>query len=80
MDGDGQLEMIIKRINTTDDDDLYLASNTTEYSIFDVYDVNWQTGAATRMWWIDLGPNMVSGSNTEQNIYFDYVCGISAGT
>ncbi len=68
LDGDGQLEMIIKRINTTDDDDLYLASNTTEYSIFDVYDVNWQTGAATRMWWIDLGPNMVSGSNTEQNI------------
>ncbi len=68
LDGDGQLEMIIKRINTEDDANLYLASNTTEYSIFDVYDINWQTGVATRMWWIDLGPNMVSGSNTEQNI------------
>ena len=68
LDGDGQLEMIIKRLNTTDANDLFPVSNTTEFDIIEAYDINWQTGAATRLWWIDVGPNMVSGGSHELNI------------
>ena len=76
LDGDGELEIIIKRVNTfdagTDDGnggtkDMY-AYDSREFSVFDAYDVNWQTGAATLMWRIDCGPNMVSLSSTELNL------------
>ena len=81
LDGDGELEMIIKRLNTydasTDDGnggtkDLY-AANSTQFVVLDAYDINWQTGAATLMWRIDCGPNMVSLNSTEINIIaFDW--------
>ncbi len=76
LDGDGQLEMIIKRLNTVDastldengnSKDLY-AYNSTQFAVFDAYDINWQTGAATLLWRIDCGPNMVSLNSTETNI------------
>ena len=73
LDGDGQLEIIIKRLNTYDASteggtkDLY-AYDSKEFVVFDAYDVNWQTGAATLMWRIDCGPNMVSLNSTEVNI------------
>jgi autotransporter-associated beta strand protein len=76
LDGDGELEIIIKRLNTydagTDDGNggtknMY-AYDSKEFVVFDAYNVNWQTGAATLMWRIDCGPNMVSLNSTEVNI------------
>lgn len=73
LDGDGQLEMIIKRLNTVDAANVYPQSNTTEFVMLDAYDINWQTGMATLMWRIDCGPNMVSLNSTEINIIaFDW--------
>lgn len=95
LDGDGDLEIIIKRLNTVDATavdlgyteygrnpkapegqqydyweayDIYLASNTTEFVVIEAYDVNWNTGDAQKMWWIDCGPNMVSLNSTEINV------------
>lgn len=68
LDGDGQLEMIIKRLNTVDAANVYPVSNTTEFVMIDAYDINWQTGVATLMWRIDCGPNMVSLNSTEINV------------
>lgn len=82
LDGDGQLEIIIKRLNTVDaagyDSGLKDAKGQARYIIYpkeskefvvlDAYDVDWQTGAATLLWRIDCGPNMVSANSTEINI------------
>ena len=67
LDGDGELEIIIKRLNTVDAAGIYLESSS-EFVVLDAYDVNWQTGAATLMWRIDCGPNMASMNSTELNI------------
>ena len=76
LDGDGQLEMIIKRINNYDagsedgnggSKDLY-ANDSKEFVVLDAYDIDWQTGTATLMWRIDCGPNMVSLNSTEINV------------
>lgn len=67
LDGDGQLEIIVKRLNTVDAAGIYLESSR-EFVVLDAYDVNWQTGAATLMWRIDCGPNMASLNSTEINI------------
>lgn len=67
LDGDGQLEIIVKRLNTVDAAGIYLESSK-EFVVLDAYDVNWQTGAATLMWRIDCGPNMASMNSTEINI------------
>ena len=67
LDGDGELEIIIKRLNTVDAAGIYLESST-QFAVLDAYDVNWQTGAATLMWRIDCGPNMASMNSTELNI------------
>ena len=87
LDGDGQLEIIIKRINTVDeagyDSGLIDANgkpryiiypkNSTEFVVLDAYDVNWNTGSASLLWRIDCGPNMVSHMSTEINIIaFDW--------
>ena len=82
LDGDGDLEIIIKRLNTVDatgydsglDDakghDRYIIYpvESKEFVVLDAYNVNWQTGAASLMWRIDCGPNMVSANSTEINI------------
>lgn len=82
LDGDGDLEMIIKRINTADVRGVFSGKFTNsgdsifnmyprsskEFVVLDAYDVDWQTGA-TNLWWrIDCGPNMVSHMSTEINI------------
>ena len=80
LDGDGELEMIIKRLNDYDasgswdgvSKDIY-ATNSKEFVVLDAYDINWQTGAASLMWRIDCGPNMVSLNSTEIDIIaFDW--------
>lgn len=78
LDGDGQLEIIIKRLNTYDagverdaDNNVtkYLyQSDSRQFVVIDAYDVDWQTGAATLLWRIDCGPNMVSLNSTEIDI------------
>ena len=68
LDGDGQLEFVIKRINIWDANNTYPTDNNTEYVVWEAYDVNWATGATRRLWWIDCGPNMVSLNSTENNL------------
>ncbi len=79
LDGDGQLEMIIKRLNDFDASAQTVTRNgssvtecypdeSTQFVVFDAYDINWKTGATTLMWRIDCGPNMVSLNSTEVNI------------
>ncbi len=68
LDGDGQLEFIIKRINIWDANNVYPTSNATEYDVWEAYDVNWESGTINRLWWIDCGPNMVSGNSVENNL------------
>ena len=72
LDGDGQLEMIVKRLNTTDANNLY-PQDSKAFVVIDAYDINWQTGATTLMWRIDCGPNMISLNSTEINVIaFDW--------
>lgn len=71
LDGDGEIEIIVKRINETDaaknypdgtEKTLYEASNTKVYTLFEAYKLD-----GTRLWWIDCGPNLVSLNSTELN-------------
>ena len=95
LDGDGQLDYIVKRVNRYDSEgyftgeyekdengEFYLdekgnkieiwmrypKENTTEFTIWDAYKLDWETGTATRLWWLDCGPNMVSTNDTETNL------------
>ena len=72
LDGDGDLEIIIKRLNTydasTEQTGVIYPIESKEFLVFDAYNVNWQTGAASLMWRVDCGPNMVSLNSTEANI------------
>ena len=82
LDGDGQLEIIVKRLNTVDaagydsgldndkGNDRYIIypKESREFVVLDAYDVNWQTGESKLLWRIDCGPNMVSSNSTEINI------------
>lgn len=73
LDGDGQLEMIIKRLNTVDAAAVYPITNTTEFVVIDAYDIDWKNYTASLLWRIDCGPNMVSLNSTEINIVaFDW--------
>lgn len=68
LDGDGQFELIVKRINTKDDADLYPEANDSAFVRFEAYKLD-----GTCLWQIDCGPNMVSGSNVEINLVaFDW--------
>lgn len=61
LDGDGNVDFILKRINQADADGLY-AESATEFTRFEIY-----TQQGNRLWWIDTGPNMVSGGQVETN-------------
>lgn len=78
LDGDGEIELIVKRLNATDASyDFELESenpykvkvnkeinpaNSNAFVIIEAYKLN-----GTRLWWIDCGPNMVSLNSTELN-------------
>lgn len=82
LDGDGQLEIIIKRLNNADaigvntgekdgkGNDIYniYPQGSREFVVIDAYDIDWNDGTATLLWRIDCGPNMVSSNSTEINI------------
>ncbi len=69
VDGDGQVEILLKFDNSSDASQGYLpAGYNGEYAIIEVYKLN-----GKKLWWIDLGPNMADFQNNENNIVaFDW--------
>ena len=68
LDGDGEMEFIIKRMNMDDANALYVDMTDPAYDVIEAYEFD-----GTRLWWIDVGANMVSGNSTETNIIaFDW--------
>ena len=61
LDGDGVSELLLKRINQADANAGYPVSGTN-YTMLEAYRLD-----GTRLWYIDVGPNMVSGSSVEIN-------------
>ena len=58
VDGDGVVEFLMKRNYTGSD--LLLATNLTNYNHYECYKLD-----GTRLWWIDLGPNMMAGPDEQ---------------
>ena len=60
--GDGVSEFIMKRNYGADNDasGVYPVGNNTRYNHIEVYNLK-----GDRLWWIDLGPNMVSGPDEQ---------------
>ena len=77
LDGDGQLDILLKRKSVYDEADYYLkrtSEATKAYDRIEAYklDVN-ATNKMKLLWWIDVGPNMVSLNSTELNMLaFDW--------
>ena len=64
VDGDGELEILLKFDNRDDIDQGYLpGGNNGEYAIVEVYKLN-----GKKLWWLDFGPNMADFQNNENNI------------
>ncbi len=72
LDGDGEMEILVKRLNASDansadayahNGEIYSTTNTRAFVIIEAYKLNGQ-----RLWWIDCGPNMVSLNSTEINV------------
>ena len=64
VDGDGELEILLKFDNLSWSNTSYQKSGYQgEYFIIECYKLN-----GKRLWWIDLGPNMADFQNNEQNI------------
>lgn len=62
LDGDGQMEILIKMRNNTFHGNGY-PDSSTDYDIIQVYKLD-----GTLMWWIDCGRNMVDFQSNEINI------------
>ena len=66
VDGDGIVEFIIKRPCSK----AWTVSNKTEFNVLDCY-----TLQGERLWWIDLGPNMLSGADEQWDcVGYDWDC------
>ena len=65
VDGDGVTEFLVKRNYTGD---IRSASNTTCFHHYECYKLD-----GTRLWWIDLGPNMMAGPDEQWDcVMFDW--------
>ena len=65
VDGDGVTEFIVKRNFSGD---IRNASNTTCFHHYECYKLD-----GTRLWWIDLGPNMMAGPDEQWDmVLFDW--------
>ena len=65
VDGDGVVEFMVKRNYTGD---ILNASNTTKFHHYECYKLN-----GTRLWWIDLGPNLMAGPDEQWDLVsFDW--------
>lgn len=71
LDGDGEVEIIIKRQNYSDEigtdpysysGQIFSTTNDRAYTIIEAYKLD-----GTRLWWIDCGPNMCSMNSVEIN-------------
>lgn len=63
LDGDGQYELIVKRQNTD-----FTVTNDSAYTRFEAYEFD-----GTKLWEINLGPNMRDGNGSENACYaFDF--------
>lgn len=56
--GDGVCEFIVKRNNRSGN--LRSASNKTDFNLYECYKLD-----GTRLWWIDLGPNLMAGADEQ---------------
>ena len=66
VDGDGTVEFIIKRNNTGGD--LNESSNKTDFNLYECYNLKGE-----RLWWIDLGPNLMAGPDEQWDLVaFDW--------
>ncbi|MCR4854174.1 MAG: autotransporter-associated beta strand repeat-containing protein [Prevotella sp.] len=64
VDGDGELEILIKFDNQSEIQASYPRGGYNgEYSTVEVYKLD-----GTKLWWLDFGPNMGDFQNNEQNI------------
>lgn len=70
LDGDGQHEIILKWDPTNARDNAH--EGCTASPIFDAYKFDMATGAATRLWRIDLGVNIRAGAHYSQFIVYDF--------
>lgn len=61
LDGDGQFEIIVKRIYGPDG--LFDVANDSAFCLFEAYKLD-----GTKLWTIDCGPNMISSGHVETNI------------
>jgi len=65
VDGDGVVEFLVKRNYTGD---ILNASNTTCFHHYECYNLKGE-----RLWWIDLGPNMMAGPDEQWDmVLFDW--------
>ena len=69
VDGDGELEILLKFDNVSDANNSYMPNGWNgEYAIVEVYKLN-----GKKLWWLDFGPNMGDFQNNENNIVaFDW--------
>lgn len=58
VDGDGVAEFILKRNNDTGN--RYATNNKTDFNLYECYKMD-----GTRLWWIDLGPNLMAGPDEQ---------------
>ena len=58
VDGDGQMEFVVKRRN--DSGNLRTEGNTTDFNLHECYKMD-----GTRLWWIDMGPNLMAGADEQ---------------
>ena len=70
LDGDGVLELIVKWYPSNAKDNS--GSGYTGKTYLDAYDVDYNTGAASLMWRIDMGINIRSGAHYTQFQVWDY--------
>ncbi len=69
VDGDGELEILLKFDNSSDASEGYTPQgHNGEYALMEVYKLD-----GTKLWWLNFGPNMADFQNNEQNIVaFDW--------
>lgn len=69
LDNDGQYELIVKWMPNNSQDNM--PGVITGYTYIDAYDIDYNTGKATQLWRINLGPNIRSGAHYTQFLVWD---------
>ena len=61
VDGDGQMEFVVKRRN--DSGNLNTSGNKNNFNLHECYKMN-----GKRLWWIDMGPNLMAGPDEQYDL------------